>query len=143
MFNSPLITKPEFIQLAKDVAFMDLPTDPDFDSESIDECLSRCLTLPAGRKSLDSFQMASLTNDFSQLPPSGLMDIFNHQIMSKTDYDKSKLSSWRSFEEYNLCTNGHVQSLGVNTTEDLDGSTFFVFVAGVILTQKQKNLRGR
>ena len=63
--------------------------------------------------------------------------------MSKTDYDKSKLSSWRSFEEYNLCTNGHVQSLGVNTTEDLDGSTFFVFVAGVILTQKQKNLRGR
>ena len=71
------------------------------------------------------------------------MDIFNHLIMSKTDYDESKLSSWRSFEEYNLCTNGHVQILGVNTTEDLDGSTFFVFVAGVILTQKQKNLRGR
>ena len=82
MFNSPLITKPEFIQLAKDVAFMDLPTDPDFDSESIDECLSRCLTLPAGRKSLDSLQMASLSNDFSQLPPLGLMDIFNHLIMT-------------------------------------------------------------
>ena len=94
-------------------------------------------------KILNPFQMASLTNDFSQLPPSGLMDIFNHQIMSKTYYDKSELSSWRSFEEYNLCTNGHVQSLGVNTTEDLDGSTFFLFVAGVILTQKQKNLRGR
>ena len=88
------------------------------------EALSRRLTLPVGQKILNPFQMASLTNDFSQLPPSGLMDIFNHQIMSKTDYDKSKLSSWRSFEEYNLCTNGHVQSLGVNTTEDLDGSTF-------------------
>ena len=87
--------------------------------------------------------MASLSNDFSQLLPLGLMDILNHLIMSQTDYDKSKLSSWRSLEEYNLCTNGHVQSLGVNTTEDLDGSTFFVFVAGVILTQKQKNLRGR
>ena len=85
--------------------------------------------------------MASLSNDFSQLPPFGLMDIFNHLIMSKTDYDKSKLSSWRSFEEYNLCTNSHVQSLGVNTMEDLDGGTFFVFVAGVIPTQKEKNMK--
>ena len=116
--------KTELIQLAKAIAFMDLPTGPEFENESIDECLSRRLTLPVGQKILNPFQMASLTNDFSQLPPSGLMDIFNHQIMSKTDYDKSKLSSWRSFEEYNLCTNGHVQSLGVNTTEDLDGSTF-------------------
>ena len=40
--------------------------------------------------------------------------------------------------EYNLCTNSHVQSLGVNTTEDLDSGTFFVFVAGVIPTQKEK-----
>ena len=103
---------------------MDLPTDPDFENESIDECLSRRLTLPAGQKILDPFQMASLSNDFSQLLPFGLMDIFNHLIMSKTDYYKSKLSSWRSFEEYKLCTNGHVQSLGVNTTEDLDGGTF-------------------
>ena len=62
--------------------------------------------------------MASLSNEFSQLPPFGLMDILNHLIMSKTDYDKSKLSSWRSFQEYNLCTNGLVQSLEVNTTEN-------------------------
>ena len=117
---------------------MDLPTDPDFENESINECLSRRLTLPAGQKILDPFQMASLSNDFSQLPPFRLMDMFNHLIISKTDYDKSKLSSWCSFEEYNLCTNGHVLSLGVNTTEDLDGSTFFVFVAGVIPTHKEK-----
>ena len=103
---------------------MDLPTDPDFENESIDECLSRRLTVPAGQKILDPFQMASLSNDFSQLLLFGLMDIFNHLIMSKTDYYKSKLSSWRSFEENKLCTNGHVQSLGVNTTEDLDGGTF-------------------
>ena len=86
--------------------------------------------------------MASLSNEFSQLSPFGLMDIFNHLIMSKTDYDKSKLSSWRSFEEYNLCTNGHVQSLGVKTTEDLNGSAFFVFVAGVIPTQNEKTQEG-
>ena len=121
---------------------MDIPTDPDFENESIDECLSRRLTLPAGQKILGPFQMASLSNDFSQLPPFGLMDMFNHLIMSKTDYDKSKLSSWCSFEEYNLCTNGHVLSLGVNSAEGLDGSTFFVFVAGVIPTQKEKTREG-
>ena len=54
---------------------MDLPTDPDFVNESIDECFSRRLTLTAGQKILDPFQMASLSNDFSQLPPFGLMDI--------------------------------------------------------------------
>ena len=67
---------------------------------------------------------------------------FNHLIMSKTDYDKSQLSSWCSFEEYNLCTNAHVQNLGVKTTEDLDGSAFFVFVAGVIPSQKEKTQEG-
>ena len=85
--------------------------------------------------------MSSLSHDFSQLPPFGLMDIFNHLIMSKTDYDKAMLSSWRSFEEDNLCLKGHVQSLGVKTVQDLDGSTY-VFVAGVITTQKEKTQEG-
>ncbi|KAK2557048.1 hypothetical protein P5673_020906, partial [Acropora cervicornis] len=85
-------------------------------------CLIRCLTLPAGKKLTDPFQITSLSNDFSQLPPFGLMDIFDHLIMSKADYDKSMLSSWRSFEEYNLCLNGHIQSIGVKTVQDLDGS---------------------
>ena len=134
--------KPELIQLAKAVASMNLPTDPDFENDSIEECLIRRLTLPAGQKLTDPFQMTSLSNDFSQLPPFGLMDIFNHLIMSKTDYDKSMLSSWRSFEEYNLCLNGHIQSLGVKTVQDLDGSDFFVFVAGVIPTQKEKTQEG-
>ena len=122
--------KPKLTQPAKAVAFMDLPTDPDFQNETTDEYLLRYLTLPAGKKILDPFQMASLSNNFFHFPPFGLMNIFNQLIMSKTDHNKSMLSSWRSFEEYNLCTNGHVQSLEVNTTEDLDGS-FFVFVAGV------------
>ena len=47
--------KTELIHLAKAIAFMDLPTDPDFENESIDECLSRRLTLPAGQKILDPF----------------------------------------------------------------------------------------
>ena len=39
----------ELIHLTKAIASMDLRTDPDFENESIDECLSRCLTLPAGQ----------------------------------------------------------------------------------------------
>ena len=134
--------KPELIRLAKAVASMNLPTDPDFENDCIEECLIRRLTLPAGRKLTDPFQMISLSNDLSELPPFGLMDIFNHLIMSKADYDKSMLSSRRSFEEYNLCLNGHIQSLGVKTVRDLDGSDFFVFVAGVIPTQKEKTQEG-
>ena len=42
--------KPELIQLVRAVAFVDLPTDPDFESEFIDECLLRCLVLPVGQK---------------------------------------------------------------------------------------------
>ena len=63
--------------------------------------------------------------------------------MSNTDYDKGMLSSWRSFEEYNLCLNGHIQSLGFKSVQDVDGSNFFVFVAGVIPTQKEKKTRRR
>ena len=121
---------------------MDLPIDPDFENCSIDECLIRCLTLPAGLKIPDPFQMSSLSHDFSQLPPFGLMGTFNHLIICKTDYDKAMLSSWRSFEEYNLCLNGHVQSLGVKTVKDLDGSTYFVFVAGGYANTERKNTRG-
>jgi len=74
--------KAKLIQLAKAIASMDLPTDPDFENDSVDTCLLRHLTLPAGQKMPDPFQMTLLSNDFSQLPPFGLMDIFNHLIMS-------------------------------------------------------------
>ena len=108
-----------------------------FENDCIEECLIRRLTLPGGRTLTDPFQMTSLSNDLPELPPFVLMDIFNHLIMSKADYD-----SWRSFEEHNLCLNGHIQSLGVKTVRDLDGNDFFVFVAGVIPTQKEKTQEG-
>ena len=44
--------KPELIQLAKAVALVDLPTDPDFESESIEECLLRSHALPVEQKIL-------------------------------------------------------------------------------------------
>ena len=42
------------------------------------------------------------------LPNFGLMDVFNHLIMSETENDKEMLASWRSFDEYTLCQNGHI-----------------------------------
>ena len=129
-------------QLAKAVASMNLPTDSDFENDSIEECLIRCLTLPAGQKLTDPFQMTSLSSYFSQLPPFGLMDIFNHLIMSKADCGKSMLSSCCSFEEYNLCLNGHIQSLAVKNQCHQGLVQFFMFVAGVISTQKEKTQDG-
>ena len=58
-----------------------------------------------------------------------MMDIFNHLIKSKTIYDKVMLSSSCSKSWSKDCA-------------DFDGSTFFVFVAGVTPTQKEKPQEG-
>ncbi len=100
--------KAQLIILAKAVFEMDLPVDPNFENDSLTPHLERQTTLPNGTKVPDPFQMTGLTNDLSSLPPFGLVDIFNHLIMSRADYDKEALSSWRSFEEYSLFLDGYV-----------------------------------
>ena len=71
-------------------------------NDSQDICLYKRLTLPAGKKMPDLFEIKDLSNDFSKVPSFGLADIFNHLILSKADYDKQMLASWRSFDEYSL-----------------------------------------
>jgi hypothetical protein len=66
-------------------------TDPDFEKDSIERCLNEHLTLPAGKKVPDPFCMKNMSSDFSSLPNFGLMDIFNHLIMSKANYDKEEV----------------------------------------------------
>ncbi len=100
--------KPELILLANSLHEMNADIDPDL---KIDHVLKNHLTLPAGRCVPDLFKMTNLSNDISTLPNFGLMDIFNHLIMSKTEYNKDMLASWRSFDEYTLCQNGHVCSI--------------------------------
>ena len=90
---------------------MDLPVDPNFGNDDLTPHLERRTTLPNGAKVPDPFQMTELTNDLSSLPPFGLLDIFNHLIMSRADYDKEALSSWRSFKEYSLFLDGYVRSI--------------------------------
>ena len=70
VFKSPLAAKMNLFSLLKQLVFMDILTDSDFENESIDEFFSRRLTQKFG-----FLQMASLSNDLSQLPPFGLMDI--------------------------------------------------------------------
>ena len=129
--------KAQLIILAKAVFEMDLPVDLNFESDDLTPHLERRTTLPNGTKVLDPFQMTKLTNDLSSLPPFGLLDIFNHLIMNRVDYDKGALSSWRSFEEYSLFLDGYVRSIKQKTIDDAV-ETFHVIVAGVFPTQKDK-----
>ena len=73
--------------------------------------------------------MEHLSNDFSNLPNFGLMDVFNHLIMSKTEYDKEMLASWRRFDEYTLCQNGHVRSIQNRIVYDKDDSKYHLITA--------------
>ena len=133
--------KAQLIILAKAVFEMDLPVDLNFESDDLTPHLERRTTLPNGTKVLDPFQMTKLTNDLSSLPPFGLLDIFNHLIMNRVDYDKGALSSWRSFEEYSLFLDGYVRSIKQKTIDDAV-ETFHVIVAGVFPTQKDKTPEG-
>ncbi len=134
--------KNDLIMLAKSLHEMGAMTDPDFEKDSIECCLNERLTLPAGKKVPDPFCMKNMSSDFSSLPNFGLMDIFNHLIMSKANYDKEKLSSWRSFEEYTLCQAGHVRLLQNQIIFDNDDRKFHVIVAHVIPTQKELTQEG-
>ena len=61
--------------------------------------------------------------------------------MSRADYDKEALSSWRSFEEYSLFLDGYVRSIKQKTIDEA-GETFHVIVADVFPTQKDKTPEG-
>ena len=45
------------------------------------------------------------------IPPFGLVDVFNYLICSRTDYDNRKLKAFKSFDDYKLFEDGHVEKL--------------------------------
>ena len=135
--------KTELIQLAKAAEETNLPVDPDFANDSLKACLEERLTLPAGKQIPDPFQMTHLSKDMSSLPRFGLLDIFNHLIASKAEYDKEMLASWRTFDEYKLHQNGHVRDLNRVMVYDNDDTPYHVMTANVIPTQKEKTPEGR
>ena len=113
---------------------MDAVIDPDFKQDSIEQMLKDRSTLPPGASVSNPFTMKKMSNDFTSLPNFGLMDIFNH-LMSKAEYDKDMLASWRSFDECTLCQNGHVRSMQNQVIFDNDSKYHFI-TAQVIPTQK-------
>ena len=135
--------KSELIELAKAAEDVKLPVDPDFENDSLKACLEERLTLPAGKQVPDPFVMTHLSKDMSCLPSFGLLDIFNHLIVSKTEYDKEMLASWRTFDEYKLHQNGHVRDLNRVMVYDNDDSAYHIIIAKVLPTQKEKTPEGR
>ena len=89
--------KPDLINLAKSLCEMNTDIDPDFRDGPTDNILKDRLTLPSGTVIADPFKMEHLSNDFSNLPNFGLMDVFNHLIMSETEYDKEMPSFMEKF----------------------------------------------
>ena len=85
--------KTVLIQLAKIAEETNLPVDPDFANDSFKACLEERLTVPASKQIPDPFKMTHLSKDMSSLPLFGLLDIFNHLIASKAEYDKELLAS--------------------------------------------------
>jgi hypothetical protein len=50
-------------------------------------------------------------NNFADSPPFSLYNIFNHLIYHFTEYDKQRLTSYKSYVDYRLFVNGYVDSL--------------------------------
>lgn len=54
------------------------------------------------------------SSDFANIPKFGLIDIFNYMIFSRTEYDGKKLKGYKSYEDYRLFYDDHVESLMFN-----------------------------
>lgn len=63
----------------------------------------------AGLPDKNPLEVAGYKTDFTDIPFLGLIDIFNYMIFNKSDYDGKK-----SFEDYRVFYDGHVESLEYN-----------------------------
>ena len=75
--------KADLTVMAKCLHEMCASVDRDYENDSIEHCLLERLTLPAGKILPDPFKISNYSSDFSSLQKFGLMDIFNHLIISK------------------------------------------------------------
>ena len=61
----------------------------------------------------------TMTNNFTDSPPFGLYDIFNHLIYHATEYDEQSLASYKSFDDYRLFQDGYLRSLKTVSINDV------------------------
>jgi len=79
--------------------------------------------------------LSGFTTDLCNIPAFGLYDIFNYLLCSRADYDRRKLKAYKSFEDYRLFSDGHVECLEVKENAS---SPVCIFRKKVCPTQKDK-----
>lgn len=121
--------------IAKAVENLNLPVDPDFCQDSVLADIKRKVS-KARLPDINPLDLKGYTSDFTYIPEFGLIDIFNYLIFNKSEYDGKKLKAYKSFEDYRLFYDGHVQSLQFNPVSD--SSDVCVFKAEVKPTQRDK-----
>ena len=122
-------------EIAIAVKQLDLPVDPDFRRDSVYNDIQSKLK-KAGLSNENPLNIDGYTSDLSHIPDFGLIDVFNYLIFNKSDYDGRKLKGYKSFEDYRLFYDGHVESLLFNPLQDKDNAC--LFKAQVKPTQRDK-----
>ena len=97
------------------------------------------------RLNIHGFQLADpfssdLRNNFTNSPPFGLLDIFNHLIYHASAYDRQALAAYKSYEDYRLYVDGYVESL---LTKYEERAGVHVYVGEVKPAMKEKTKDGK
>lgn len=105
-----------------------LPDDPDQQQCNTTKIIHRKLC-SAGITS-DPFSLQYISNfSANDIPAFGLVDIFNYLLFSRADYDNKKLKAYKSFDDYRLFEDGHVQGLSLHIAKE-----HYIFLASVLPT---------
>ena len=94
------------VELAVAVDRCQLPVDPDF--QKIDAHRTLADKLKQLGITDSPWLLSGFSSDLSNIPDFGLYDIFNYLLCSRADYDRRKLKAFKSFEDYRLFYDGHV-----------------------------------
>ena len=95
-----------------------------------------CKLKKAGLPDTDPLKLDGYTSDFTHIPDFGLIDVFNYLIFNKSYYDGKKLKGYKSYEDYRLFYDGHVESLLFNQMPN--NNKVCLFKAQVKPTQRDK-----
>ena len=120
------VTKLQLINLCK--AAEPLQDDPNLYQCSTKEIVQRKLSMIG--IVCDPMSLLYNSNFTSHdIPPFGLIDIFNYLVNSRADYDNKKLKAYKSFDDYRLYEDGHIQSLSLKKLKN-----HYIFLASVLPT---------
>ena len=129
------------LEIAQAVEKMMLPVEPPVMNIQMKEARKiplLLIVLSMSAKSLSNLSY-NVVNDFTELPPFGLYDIFNYLVYYSTKYDRQGLAAYKSFDDYRLFDEGYVESLLKATLE----GNMHLFVGKVRPAMKDKTDDGK